>query len=60
MPRCKQLEGEKEITIASIDGKVAQQFMANKKEIKLDLSPIKPGAYFIQIDGYLTKQIFIE
>ncbi|MDG1841350.1 MAG: PKD domain-containing protein [Crocinitomicaceae bacterium] len=54
------LNGEKEITIASIDGKVAQQFMANKKEIKLDLSPIKPGAYFIQIDGYLTKQIFIE
>ncbi len=54
------LNNEKEIKITAINGKVAQQFMVNQKEIKLDLSPIKPGAYFIQIDGYLTKKIFIE
>ena len=51
---------EKEIKIANIEGKIVHRSIANKDNIELNLSFLKPGAYFVSLDGFITKMVLIE
>ena len=51
---------DKEIKIANIEGKIVHQTIANKDNIKLDLSFLKSGTYFVSLDDFITKMFFIQ